>query len=240
MKKITVEEYKTRTPVRNKEYFESLSSEEQENYIELYNVYAALLTKHFIEKYKLDEYDKVLINSPFSFPKVKEEDMDIYQYLASDDLSFIYLRNNLYIERLSQEEKNKLVWLAQEEKPEYTPEVEELMENTFRKVIVENETEEENLNIFYGPMTGAFLAPDNAIIIGIRYDDYQLLPGESEEDWLEANNNRLQDTETVISILETRMPMLTNTKTAAIKYNEFSIKKKEVTNTSENTKNIPF
>ena len=31
-----------------------------------------------------------------------------------------------------------------------------------------------------------------------------------------------------------------NTKTAAIKYNEFSIKKKEVTNTSENTKNIPF
>lgn len=240
MKRITVEEFKTRTPISNKDYFESLSSQEQENYIELYNVYSALLTSHFIEKYKLDEYDNVLVNSPFSFPKVKEEDMDIYQYLASSNLSFIYLRNNLYIERLSQEEKNQLVWLAQEDELEYTPEVEALIETTFRKVIAENPTDEENLNVFYGPMSGDFLAPDNAIIIGIRYDDYQLLPGETEEDWVEQNNNRLQDTETVSSLLEVRIPMLTNTPTRAIKYNEFSAKKKEVTNTEENTKNIPF
>lgn len=225
MKSITVEEFKTKVPFSNSEYFDGLDKERQESYVTLYSAYSSLLTDYFIKNFKLDEYDEALLDSPYSFPKLKEEDMDIYQYLAADKLSFVYLRNNLYIERLSDDEQKYLIEKAQGDEISFDDVADEFIKNTFKKVMLENGGEEDNVNVFYGPDNGNFMYPDNAIIVGIRYDDYYQLPGESQEDWLEKNNNRLQDVETLSTILETRMSKLTGVDCYAVKYNEFSVKK---------------
>lgn len=226
MKSITVEEFKTRIPVGNSDYFDELDKEAQESYIALYNAYSSLVTDYFIKNCNLKEYDEALLESPYSFPKLAEEEMDIYQYLASDKLSFVYLRNNLYVERLDEEEQKFLIEKAQDDEIVYDDKEDEFVKTTFKKVMLENGGEEDTVNVFYGPDNGNFMYPDNAVIVGIRYDDYYQAEGESPEDWFEANNNRLQDVETLSIILETRMSKLAGVDCYAVKYNEFSVKKK--------------
>ena len=143
-----------------------------------------------------------------------------------DKLSFVYLRNNLYVERLSEDEQNYLIEKAQDDEIVYDDKADEFVKKTFKRVMLENGGEEDTVNVFYGPDNGNFMYPNNAVIIGIRYDDYYQAEGESPEDWFEANNNRLQDVETHSIILETRMPKLAGVDCYAVKYNEFSIKKK--------------
>ncbi len=226
MKSITVDEYKTRIPSGNSEYFDELDKEAQESYIALYNAYSSLVTDYFIKNCRLKEYDEALLESPYSFPKLKEEEMDIYQYLASDKLSFVYLRNNLYIERLTEEEQQFLIEKAQDDEIVYDDKTDEFVKATFKKVMLENGGEEDSVNVFYGPDNGNFMYPNNAVIVGIRYDDYYQKPGQSSEEWFDENNNRLQDVETLSIILETRMPKLAGVDCYAVKYNEFSVKKK--------------
>lgn len=226
MKSITLEEFKTRIPVGNSDYFNELDKESQESYIALYNVYSSLVTDYFIKNCSLKEYDDALLESPYSFPKLSEDDMDIYQYLASDKLSFVYLRNNLYIERLDEEEQRYLIDKAQDDEIVHDDKAEEFVKNTFKRVMLENGGAEDAVNVFYGPDNGNFMYPGNSVIIGIRYDDYYQAPGESSEEWFEANNNRLQDIETISVILETKMPRVVGVDCYAVKYNEFSVKKR--------------
>ncbi len=226
MKSITVEEFKTRIPSDNREYFDNLDKDGQESYVTMYSLYSNLLTEYFIRNFNFKEYDDALINSPYSFPKVKENNMDIYQYLASDKLSFIYIRNNLYIERLSENEQMFLIETFQQDEPHYDDKMNQFIESTFRKVMLENPTDEEEINMFFGPDNKNFMAPNNAIVVGIRFDDYQKIPGQKDEDWLEENNNRLQDVHTLSIILESKLSRKTGIPTVAIKYNDFSVKKK--------------
>ncbi len=235
MKKITVEEFKTRVPSDNREYFDNLDKDSQESYVTMYNLYSNLLTEYFIRHFKLKEYDDALINSPYSFPKVKEGNMDIYQYLASPKLSFVYLRNNLYIERLSDEEQMLLVEKASEDEIAYDDKIDQLIGATYKKVMLTNPTDEEATNILFGPDNKNFMAPNNAIVVGIRFDDYQQIPGQKDEDWLEENNNRLQDVHTLSIIIESKLSRETGIPTVAIKYNDFSITKKETVDTTEKT-----
>lgn len=232
MKRITVEEYRTRFPKWNNDYFENLSSEQQEMYVEQYNVYSHFLTEFFIKHYSLDEYDKALLNSPYSFPFVDEEEMDIYQYLASDRLNYLYIRNNLCIEKLSIDELSFLSLKAQDDDPLYDEEVDKFIETTFKKVMVED-----GKNDFFGPESGEYLCDENTIVLGVRYDDYQLLPGQSEDDWMLDNSNRLQDYEMLASIVDVRLSKACGCPVKTIRYNEFStIKKDSSIEVNENEK----
>ena len=96
--------FNTKVPYMNKKYFESLDNTNQENYLRLYEIYSNLLIQYFIKYYNLKEFDDVLSKDKRNFEKVSTYDMDIYQYLSSEYLNYIYLRNNIYIERLSNEE----------------------------------------------------------------------------------------------------------------------------------------
>ena len=159
MKSITVEEFKTRIPVGNGDYFDELDKEAQESYIALYNAYSSLVTDYFIKNCNLKEYDEALLESPYSFPKLAEEEMDIYQYLASDRLSFVYLRNNLYVERLDEDEQKFLIEKAQDDEIVYDDKADEFVKNTFKRVMLENGGEEDTVNVFYGPDNGNFMYP---------------------------------------------------------------------------------
>ena len=226
MKYITVDEYNTRVPSLNEDYFNELDNDMKESYLAIYSIYSKFLIEYFIKNYKLNEYDEVLVESPYSFIKVKEDDMDIYQYFALGKLNYLYIRNNLYVERLSAEEQTFLIEKASLDEIVYDDSVDEFIGSTFRRVMLENYEDEDAVSVCYGPDSSNYLAPNNAIVIGIRYDDYEKLPGESADDWAEANNNRLHDIESLSTILEARLSREIGIPTYAIKYNEFSVKKR--------------
>lgn len=154
----------TKLPYRNKEYFDSMSLESQENYLKLYKLYNNLLVQYLIKKYDLNLYDKMIQNSKRNFKKVDTNDMDIYQYVSSKYLDYLYIRNNIYIEKLSQEE---LLYLSST-KELLDSNNEQFIEKTYKKVIFENEY------TMYGPDNSKYLKKPNTLIIGLRYKSIDL------------------------------------------------------------------
>lgn len=105
---ITIKDYETRFPKKNLEYFNNLNDLEKEEYLKLFQKYHTLASKYLIRKFNLIKFDNSLKNSANKFLIVKENDMDLYQFLCKDQLSYFYLRNNFYIERLNEEELEHL------------------------------------------------------------------------------------------------------------------------------------
>lgn len=148
----------TKLPYDNKEYFDSMSPEIQENYLKLYSLYNDLLIQYLIKKYNLNLYDEMIQNSKINFKKIDTKDMDIYQYTSSKYLNYLYIRNNIYIEKLSKEE---LLYLSNTNEILDTNN-EQFIEKTYKKVIFENEY------TMYGPDNPKFLKKPNTLVIGLR------------------------------------------------------------------------
>ena len=98
MKNINEILFETRYPVGNDEYFSNLNDSEKENYFKFYELYSSFLIQFVMSKFDLKYYDDLIKNSANKFVRVREEGMDIYQFLSSEYLSYFYVRNNIYLE----------------------------------------------------------------------------------------------------------------------------------------------
>ena len=101
---LTVEMFETRIPNGNANYFDGLSNEAKDRYLRLYEIYSDLLYKYMNAKLELSKYDDMIASSENGFKPVDPRLWDMYQYLARKYLKFFYIRNNLYIERLCNED----------------------------------------------------------------------------------------------------------------------------------------
>ena len=144
---------------------DNLSENEKMEYILLYNLYRKLFTEYIIEQLNLNYYDEKMKNSGCEFRTVSEENMDIYQHFSSERLKYFYIRNNIYIEKLTREQ---LDFFRKKLKDGETKKV---IEETYRKVILEDFSKNgEKGYVLFGPDNTYFLANNDSIIIGIRYD----------------------------------------------------------------------
>ncbi len=156
-----IEEYNKRFPRRNEKYFEMLSNEEKEIYLKMYLNYSNLLYMYLIKKLDLDKFDNLLVTSKSNLKEVVELEKDFYQKLAKGYLKYLYIRNNLYIERLSDSEKEVLLNIDKQIN------YDNFIESTYQKVMFESV--EEVFNLCYGPDSTSFLKPSNIILIGYRF-----------------------------------------------------------------------
>jgi len=182
--------YELRLPNSNRNYFDKLSNEEKTKYLELYVKYSKCLYQYLIKKLDLKKYDDMILNSGNKFKKVDVEYMDLYQYLAKDYLNFFYLRNNLYIERLSEEEKNYLNTIDV-----YDENVEKFIENTYIKVCLE--LPNEKVNVCYGADSLVYYKPSDCILLGYRFDNYYKDENTTDQEWVSENQKRLFELELI-------------------------------------------
>lgn len=164
MKKISIELMETKLPYNNKTYFDSISLNSKENYLYLYSLYSDLLVKYFIKKYDLNIYDNMLKNSNRNLSPIDSEEMDIYQYTSSDYLSYLYIRNNIVLENLSNEE---IITLSNFNNNELDKEKESFIEKTYKKVIFSQGY------TMYGSNNSKYLKDSSDLIIGLRYKEYE-------------------------------------------------------------------
>lgn len=211
--------FNTKVPYMNKKYFESLDNTNQENYLRLYEIYSNLLIQYFIKYYNLKEFDDVLSKDKRNFEKVSTDDMDIYQYLSSEYLNYIYLRNNIYIERLSNEE---LLYLSRIKDYSLNKENEEFIKNTYSRVIVESN--DKNAVTMFGPDNLKFIKRSNWVVFGIRYNRFNLKDRSKEQEWLKQDEEREKFISMLISIAKMQFKKI-NPNTSIIRYNEFCIEK---------------
>ena len=223
VKNITLDELKNVLPQDKIEYIERLDEKQQKTYLDLYRAYSKMLYQYLIKNYKIDEYDKILQNSPYRFYELEPLYMDVYQYLAPAQLKYIYIRNPLYIERLDNEEKKQLISLARNQDWKYDDVTESFLQQTFRKVLLKNPNEIETSTVFYGPENSKYMVPDNKIVFGIRYDEYKKAENETDEEWENMQYLRMKDIETILMLIKLKFSKEIGIESHLIQYDEYSV-----------------
>ena len=160
-----------------------------DKFYRLYMNYHILLDKYLVRKYSLIKYDKAFDESGLRFIPVEEENMDYYQYISQMDLNYIYLRNNIYVEKLSDEDIDKILSLNDNFLEYPREETFELIERTYKDVIDVNNDHSNSL-ARYGPDNDNYWFPSNELVIGFRHDDFADNGLGDGEMW--ANNNEKQ------------------------------------------------
>lgn len=206
---------------------QELVQEEKKEYIEQYNIYRSLFVEFIIEKLDLKNYDEELEKSELRYLSSNIENMDLYQYFSSDELKFFYIRNNMYIEKLTEEEKNWLNERIKNNNYELDDEAKEFIENTYEKVIFEDVLKNGSKCItLYGPDSSSYLAKNDAIVIGINYDEFNL-QGLADSEWSELYFNQQSNLYSMIKQMTSKMEEKINKQVAILKYNIFSIKRRD-------------
>lgn len=189
---------------------------------EKYILYRKLFTEYIIDKLNLKKYDDELKNSELNFIPIQEEKMDIYQYFSSDILKYFYIRNNLYIEKL---DKDAIDFIEQRIKAqEYNLDkiARDIIERTYRNVLFKDKIDGFKTFVFYGPDSMSFSADSEAVVIGVRYDEFNL-NGMNDDDW---DNNFVEQQKLLfkmLTILKYEFEEILNNPVAIIKYNEYSV-----------------
>ncbi len=227
IKKINIEELKKIHSNIDKQTIEDMTKEEQDNYLLRYNMYRGLFTKFILQELHLKEYDKKIEDSGLNFETTKEEDMDIYQYFSSDELKYFYIRNNIHIEKLNEEEEKYLQQKINNNNSELDDEAQNFIQNTYEKIIFEDVLKNgEICTITYGPDSRTFMAPNNALVLGIRYDEFAD-QGLNDDEWDELHNKQIEFLGELFIDMHTKLKEKLNVPISILKYTRYSIRKLE-------------
>ena len=173
MKKITRDIYNTRFPLVNYDYFNNLNNVEE--YLDNYSLYVDLLLKYLIKNTDIKKIDDEIKNCKdymFDFEPISEKKQDLYQYLCNHELSFFYIRNNIYIERLTEGE---LLFLnSLKDVDIYNDDIDLFIKNTYKRLIKEDTRNDgKDYIINFGPSDNQrFFSPNNSLVIGARMNEY--------------------------------------------------------------------
>ena len=132
--------------------------------LKIYNIYRRFYTEYLIKKLRLLDYDKLLQEL-----NIENNDLDFYKRYSSDYLKYIFIRNNLYVSKLTEEEKE---YLLRNENSDLNEEIESFIERTYKRVI---NGFGDNDYCFYGKQIKTYAAKSDMIVIGIYDDKYDLI-----------------------------------------------------------------
>ena len=136
-------------------------------YLNMQALYRKALELYLEETLNLSEFDESLANSELGFVPLPEKNMGFHQKYSYFDFQFIYLRNNLPIERLDKEELDILRKYIRAGNSDVTEELLDLVSGTFQKIIVVSENWGSEVGALYHQ--GGESAPNEALVLSINY-----------------------------------------------------------------------
>ncbi len=141
----------------------------------IFSTYVKYMYEYLLKNTNIREVDNLFeICFEFDFPTISEEYMDNYQKLASEYLKYFYVRNDININNLTDEEKAFIAKRIQEGRLNYDDEINLFIERTLPKVILlSNEKLGDHFLVNYGPASAEYyLVPNTSLVIGFRYSEY--------------------------------------------------------------------
>ena len=140
-----------------------------EKYLELQMVYKCGFMQYLSDMLMLEEYEKEMAESPLGFLPCPENEQSVYQKYGMTGFKYIYLRNNLYIEKLERDDLQILGECA--ERGTYGSDaLLELAARTGREVITNEDltVDAETFYLIYeNRVSGMKSAPNNAVVLEI-------------------------------------------------------------------------
>ena len=151
-------------------HLDGLSKDEKMDYFRQATIYRLLLIE-YINLLGVQQYDQILQKNENYFRAIPLFKQDFYQYYSFIGNKYYYLRNNIYLERLTEEERNYLNSRAKNNMFQIEQRDMKFIASTFQKVIREERrgikgTFETN----FGPPSPQYFALNHSLVIGVRYD----------------------------------------------------------------------
>ena len=182
-------------PVERPDFLESkglwIEGSFSERYYALYKDYRSSLERYLLKVLDLDEYDRRIKNAASLFQEVSNPDKDFYQFFSSMGLSFFYLRNDLYVEKLSMEEIAYFISLTKEDIDNLNEETISFIEKTWKNIISVGQDGTMIYMCDNEPDSDYFRFPPNEITIGFRYDELACNDHADRDQW--SRHNELQN-----------------------------------------------
>lgn len=192
-------------------------------YYTVLNNYKVLLESYLCWKLSLKDYDDRLSNSELSFIPIKPENMDFYQYYSTMGLKYIYLRNDLSIEKLSNEDIETILKINLSELTTISGELLNLIEGTYKNVIDNNkDTNVKKINC-YGIDIESFWIDSKQLVFGVRYNEFpdsQL----DENAWEENYFKQVTYVNNLLKEMSEKCSNIIGDKVNFLKYNDHIIK----------------
>ena len=166
-----------------------------DRYYTLVKNYKILLDKYLMNKLPLKDMDDEIINSGLSFIPVEKEKMDFYQKFSAMKLKYLYLRNNLYVYKLSNGEIDTLVSLSNNQLAKPSAKLMELIEDTYRMVIDAKPYGDDVSDVYmkcYGIDDNDYWLKSDELVIGLRYDEFADNGLGDGDEWVDNYNKQLE------------------------------------------------
>ena len=186
-------------------------------YLMMYSLYMKFFTEYIIRNTQIKEIDESLQQNSNIINFVTDDEKDSYQLLSNNMLKYFYVRNNLYLHRLDKNELEVLSNKIQNNDFTYDDNIEKFITNTFKKVILEYADKNANELVRFGPLHRQYFAPNNSIVIGVRFKE-----ASNFDEYYNQINILKQNLDTSQENLSSKL----NYGVAVINYNGSSIKKK--------------
>ncbi len=144
-----------------------------DRYLRLQAVYRANLDAYLREVLDIETLDEELRNSRLGFVSHKSGKQNLYERGSTMGLEFIYLRNNLYIEYLDEEQLSLLERRLETGKHPVTDEIKAMVTETFREIIRVRDPwdwEDRSSFLYPGVQGQKPMIPNHALVLGIAND----------------------------------------------------------------------
>ena len=139
------------------------------NYLMMQALYRKGLEDYLLKSSSLREFDMMLSDSEQRVIPKPADHMTFYQKYSTFGLTYIYLRNNLPIERLGKEDLHILMEQARSRDTSVTSELQELVLRTFPDIIQAHEDKPAETPIGFSN-DGQKIAPNNALVFEIGHE----------------------------------------------------------------------
>ena len=193
-----------------------------EEYFTLSLFYRNLLEAYLGNVLGLKNLDAEITNSNLKFEAVPKEDKDVYQMFSC--YQYIYLRNTIYIEKLTVQDLQFLREKMAKKDVVLNEETIEFLKRTYPLLITSDLTKEDSITN-YGPLSSSYFAPTNALVFGLRSsDDFEA----TDEEWLKINVQQQNYLEQLKERLNQEMVGKLNVPVQFLLYDDESIKKNEL------------
>ncbi len=152
--------------------FENLDNNLKKIFLTRYSIYMNFLYDYLIDKTDIKKFDDNLKNNiKNEFSPIDKENKDMYQFMANGKLEYYYIRNNINLSNLSEEEIAFIDNRIKNNDFTYDDEVEKFIESTLKKVI--SFSNDENISINFGPGdSSSFYVKNGSLIIGQRISEF--------------------------------------------------------------------
>ena len=141
-------------------------------------------------------------------------------------MKYFYIRNNLYIERSSDEDNEYLYTIYNSKKFNLDEKSEEFIKRTYLNVILDEPNKNGNF-VNYGPDNKKFIRPTNSIIIGVRYDQFDNV---NDDNIVDDYSNKVWQLKILMDYFEKRIKKESEVPFFVIKYDDYSVNSKKKNN----------